>query len=38
MRAKFVERWKHKLGNSTKLKLYSEIKLSYTPEKYLNPI
>ena len=38
MRAKFVEHWKHKLGSSTKLKLYSEIKLSYTPEKYLNII
>ena len=38
MRAKFVEHWKHKLGNSTKLKLYSEIKLYYTPEKYLNII
>ena len=38
VRATFVEHWKHKLGNSTKLKLYSEIKLSYTPEKYLNII
>ena len=38
MRAKFVEHWKHKLGNSAKLKLYSEIKLSYTQEKYLNII
>ena len=38
MRTKFVEHWKHKSGNSTKLKLYSEIKLSYTPEKYLNII
>ena len=32
MRSKFVEHWKHKLD----YKLYSEIKQSYTPEKYLN--
>ena len=38
MRSKFDEHWKHTLGNSTKLKLYSEIKLSYIPEKYLNII
>ena len=38
MKTKFVEHWKHKLDNLTTLKLYSEIKLSYTPEKYLNII
>ena len=38
MSKKYTEIWRNNLKNSQKLQLYSKIKTSYEPERYLNVI